>query len=470
MLRFRSPVRGKAVKRLPPWIRANPVLPWVFLFLTLALTVTQFGGMNAMSRTAALRAITENHSLHIDNYKEWTIDWAKAPSGHYYSNKAPGVVFLQLPFFALTELASVPLGQKKIDERGRLPQPGYGAHLFLMLTTQLLPFALLVLWIAHWLLARSYPSGAVHFFALATLLGNTAALYMNSNFGHGISALLFLATFFCWLERRYYWVGVFLSWSLLCDYGVAFALPFALFATLWRERNLRSLWRIALGASPGALVWIWFHWSAFGSPFATANQFTNPEQISTLDHHGPHLWGEYSPIPAGDVIWKLLFGPSRGILFTQPWMLAIFALPFMRKPLLPRGGIFFAVGSLAGLLWMNGGFGGWHGGWCLGPRYLSVVFPAMALAITLAWEFFPGWARSILWVGLLVSLVFRILVYPFPNLAPDEDIWAYHFRLMLADDHRGTVILRFAVALAFTGIAVYWWKRRKPVPISSDPV
>src|SRR5581483_9954759 len=98
--------------------------------------VTQYGGPNAMARTAALRAITEGHTLAIDNYREWTLDWALAPNGHYYSNKAPGPVFLGLPMFALADAVVLPFSPK--DEKGRAPQPGYAEHVLLMLWLQLL--------------------------------------------------------------------------------------------------------------------------------------------------------------------------------------------------------------------------------------------------------------------------------------------------------------------------------------------
>ena len=87
-------------------IRSSSVLPWVLLFVALSLAVTQYGGENAKSRDAALRALTEAHTFSIDNYKEWTLDWAHAPNGHYYSNKAPGAVLLGLPMFAATDADS----------------------------------------------------------------------------------------------------------------------------------------------------------------------------------------------------------------------------------------------------------------------------------------------------------------------------------------------------------------------------
>jgi len=448
------------MSRIPAWIRLNPVLPWGVLFLLLSLTVTQFGGLNALARTAGLRAITEGHTLTIDNYKDWTIDWSLSPSGHYYPNKAPGPVLLGLPAFALTELIALPLGQKHLDEKGRAPQPGYAQHIFLMLYLQLLPFFILVLWIAHRMKQSGLPPEAVHFFALAALFGNTAALYMNSNFGHGLAALLLLGAFFSWNERRYIFTGLFLSWSLLSDYGVAFSLPFFLLATILREKDFRSQLRIALGAAPGAIAWIWYHTVAFGSPFATANQFINPEQIVQIQKSGNAFWDSFSLLPSPTILFELLFGTSRGLLFTQPWIFAVFVLPFLKTPSLPKGASLLVTGSLAGLLWMNAGFGGWHGGWCLGPRYLAAVLPMGALAVAFGWERFPRGIRFSLWALLAVSLLFRVLVFPFSSLAPTQNLWLYHLGLAMGE-HRGTTTLRFALAFLFIGATGYWLYRRQ---------
>ena len=55
------------------------------------------GGWNQNSRFDLLRAIVERHTLQIDAYHENTQDKAHL-NGHYYSDKAPGLVFLAVPF------------------------------------------------------------------------------------------------------------------------------------------------------------------------------------------------------------------------------------------------------------------------------------------------------------------------------------------------------------------------------------
>src|SRR5215471_13463016 len=55
------------------------------------------GGWNQNSRFDLVRSITERHTLQIDAYHENTQDKAHF-RGHYYSDKAPGQVFLAVPF------------------------------------------------------------------------------------------------------------------------------------------------------------------------------------------------------------------------------------------------------------------------------------------------------------------------------------------------------------------------------------
>src|SRR5262249_4965410 len=159
----------------------------------------------------------------------------KAPNGHFYSNKAPGAVMLGLPMFALTDVLARRYDDRRRDVQGRLPYPRYVQQLIEMLWLQVVPFMMLVLWLVRRVQSVGTDGAAFHFFALAAFLGNTAAIYMNCNFGHGVASILFLAGFYAWYERQYLLTGAFVGFSLCCDYGVAFALPFVVVSTFWRE-------------------------------------------------------------------------------------------------------------------------------------------------------------------------------------------------------------------------------------------
>src|ERR1700688_989638 len=77
------------------------------------------GGWNQNSRFDVLRAIVERHTLQIDAYHENTQDKAHY-NGHYYSDKAPGVVFLAVPFAVVARPVLRSLGVDPESPRGEI--------------------------------------------------------------------------------------------------------------------------------------------------------------------------------------------------------------------------------------------------------------------------------------------------------------------------------------------------------------
>src|SRR6516162_1878631 len=75
------------------------------------------GGWNQNSRFDLLRAIVERHTLAIDAYHENTGDKAHF-QGHYYSDKAPGQVFLAVPFAMAARRAMRAAGVDPDSPRG----------------------------------------------------------------------------------------------------------------------------------------------------------------------------------------------------------------------------------------------------------------------------------------------------------------------------------------------------------------
>ena len=77
------------------------------------------GGWNQNSRFDLLRAIVERHTLRIDAYHENTQDKAHF-RGHYYSDKAPGLVFLAVPFALIARPALRIVGVDPESPRGEV--------------------------------------------------------------------------------------------------------------------------------------------------------------------------------------------------------------------------------------------------------------------------------------------------------------------------------------------------------------
>ena len=94
------------------------------------------GGWNQNSRFDLLRAIVELHTLQIDAYHENTQDKAHF-HGHYYSEKAPGLVFLAVPF---AEVARVVVRAVGVDPES--PPGEYALSYIVTACTVALPTAL----------------------------------------------------------------------------------------------------------------------------------------------------------------------------------------------------------------------------------------------------------------------------------------------------------------------------------------
>ncbi len=444
-------------------LKKSTVLPWAILFIFSNLLVTQLSNTNARSRIASLRAITEGHTLDINNYKDWTMDWSQSPNGKIYSNKAPGGMLIGLPIFWATDLIASGFYHGSLDEKSRRPEPGYLQLIILVLFTQILPFAALVVFIANKLAAWGYSRATQHYFALAALFGNTAAIYMNTYFGHGLAALLFLGFAICWIERNYALASFWFSFAILTDYVGIAILPAFVLGTVLRERSLKPALPCMGGAIPGALLWIGYHLAAFGSPFAIATQFNNPALMEEVVNRS-NLWGGFTFLPSLNILYELLIGPSRGLLFTQPWLLLtvilvpnFFAGGSRRNGNKPHFALMLMLG-LMGLLWINAGYGVWHGGWCAGPRYLSMIFPAFALLAAILLEKLPHF-RAPFWVALAAALCFRILIFPHSDLAPASPLWIYYFEQYF-NGHLGTSLVRlFLLLLGILG-ALFWVRRQ----------
>src|SRR5262245_27360951 len=75
------------------------------------------GGWSQNSRFDLVRAITERHTFEIDAYHENTLDKAHF-RGHYYSDKAPGLALLSVPFAEAAQNVMRVVGSNPESPRG----------------------------------------------------------------------------------------------------------------------------------------------------------------------------------------------------------------------------------------------------------------------------------------------------------------------------------------------------------------
>jgi len=128
------------------------------------------------------------------------------------------------------------------------------------------------------------------------------------------------------------------------------------------------------------------------------------------------LWGVISFFPDWNIFVKLLFGPERGLLFSQPWILVVLIVAIwggFRKlqPIFPKSFLRWIVISFFAVLAMNASFGGWHGGASAGPRYLAVVLPLITFLLPSLWDNISPALRRVLRVTIVYScLLFGLIL------------------------------------------------------------
>lgn len=446
-------------------LRENPVSHWCVLFLVLAVTVdNHLNNANPYARYATLQAIAEDHTLAIDAYQSTTCDWARPPDGHYFSNKAPGPTLLAVPLHLPVDAVVVAHAKDRKERDARRKEARDAILSYLAIALQAIPFALLVLLVAEALVRRGASRRAVELAALAMLFGNTASLLMNMFFGHGMAALFTLAVALAMLEGRLVLAGLFFGLDVLTDYGSALFLPVLALMIAFSGGpgllpRLRRLARFALGGLGPLLVFGAYHAYCFGGPLTLPNKYQNPVFV---EQGGRALWGVIDLVPSWPIAKALLFGMGRGLWITQPWVLLLIAvfLPLVWsrrlwgdrvsaiRSLLP-----FCLGGFAVLFFMNASFGGWHGGVCPGPRYLSAIFPVFGFALGLTYDRLPRAVRASLWLTVLPSVLLFILIWAGdPGIWPQHQIWVrckeifYKFGLVSSYLRLLWIVFAFSVA------------------------
>ncbi len=423
-------------------------------------------GTNPGSRWALLCALSEEGRLAIDSYVNHTIDWSRTPEGHYYSNKAPGPALLAFPVFKLLDgWQTRGIADRAERDRIRYLQRGNNTRLLSFLF-QVFPFFALVFWWLRRLERQGVSRDAVAGAAMALLLGNTACVFLNSFFGHGVTAVCALATLAAAVQGSVAAAAFFFGWALLCDYSAAvLLLPLGLFwIPDFRASPARGLWflRLVVGAAVPAVLWIGYHQICFGGPFTIANAFQNPLFI---EPDASRLGGILS-LPNPVVAWELLFGTARGLLWTQPWVLVMLAAPWLFP--IDRAARFAFV-TFALLFAVNAAFNGWHGGDSAGPRYLAAGLALMGVALGLVWDGFSSPLRAALRFTVSVAVVFQLVLFSVYRMPHYQPLWRF-FRDELVGEKWATPVSRLALTLPIALLLIYrTWRERPNKSPSSRP-
>jgi hypothetical protein len=415
---------------------------------------------NEAPRVYLVKAIADHGRFWIDDQLRPSDNRGDtSPSdGHVYSNKAPGSSLLAVPpYWALSQISrAVGAGE-----------PSFGMTLWLCrVWTGVLPTLLFMLLLWRFLARWTPRESSRRLVIVAYALGSMAMTYSVTFFAHQLSGVL-IGT--AWIVSV--WViedGLDVRWmigagaaagaAVLTDYQAALAgVPVAVYvvARLWRDRArlVRAVGFAAAGAAGPLAMLFAYHWAAFGSPLRTGYDAST----AYADLHGQGFLGLSRFRP--EAFYGSLFAPDNGLFVFSPWLLA--AIPGLvllwrrgeRRHAAVTGAVCILYIAFVSSLAM------WHGGWAMGPRYITAMLPFAlpGVAVAAAWaddDAARWWARALLIGAVLVAVVVYALScveYPhFPGEPAAPGKWTnplYEITFRLVREDRSAWNLGWLVGL-----------------------
>ena len=375
------------------------------------------GGWNQNSRFDLLRAIIERHTLQIDAYHENTQDKAHF-QGHYYSDKAPGLVFLALPFALIARPALRIRGIDPESARGEVALSYLVSAGAVALPTALAGVCLFFLGLRF----GSGSSGAV-FGALVMSLGTPIWACASLFWAHALVGACLLFAFASALQLResksplrdFLWglaVGLAAGWATVTEYPAAPAsamLAFFALSQAW-ERGSAPRWRViggvGLGAGICAVVLLGYLHAAFGT-FRPSYSYYDPNSFSFMQRQG-YLGLTY---PHPDRLLKILFGCSRGLFLASPILIAApVGLWRLWKEKVYSAAALLAAAVFSSYILFNASFYWWKAGLSFGPRYVGASIPLLCVGLPVSWRrATPVW-RRVMSVLALCSVLVALMV------------------------------------------------------------
>ena len=366
------------------------------------------GGWNQNSRFDLLRAIVERHTLQIDAYHTNTEDKAHF-RGHYYSDKAPGLVFLAVPFAVMARAGMRVVGLDPESVRGE-----YTLSYIAIASAVALPTALAGMCLFFLSLRFGADFVGAAFATVVMSIGTPILAYASLFWAHALVGACLLFAFAAALKlghggRAEFWwavaVGLAAGWATVTEYpAVVASALLALFALTqaWPRGNA-ARWRVAFGVGLGAAVCagVLFGYllAAFGG-LRPSYSYYDPNSFSFMQQQG--YMGLTYPHP--DRLLKILFGCSRGLLFASPVLVvAVVGWWMLRKHF--RAATLVAGGIVIYYFLFNASFYWWKAGLAFGPRYAGAGIPLLCVGLAVAWtRASAGW-RWVL-IALAVCSVF----------------------------------------------------------------
>ena len=399
----------------------------IVLFLLVWASVAWFGSWelnpNTATRMFAALSIVEDGDATIDEWDALTIDKARF-GGHLYLDKAPGMTLMALPAVAAAALLS-PARSADFAAKDYGNRP---LATFLRARTRLavatgpaLLTALAAVLLFDLALGLTGSAGGALLAALGYALGTPAWGWSTTLFGHApVAALFVIALWATWRlgdsdRRRYPLIlGASLGWAVAIEYQAVLAgSAIAIWAIvrLWSTpRRWPALALAAAAGIAGLLPILGYNLFAFGTPFRLGYQ--GVVGFEGMDRGLFGLGG-----PDARVLWAILFGPYRGLLWVAPALvLAVLGLERLPSPGLVR--TILAVSIVA--LLVNAAYFYWDGGNATGPRHALPLVGVLSLGLAGWWAAHGPIARAAALLVTAASIAINAMIAAAEIFAPPQ--------------------------------------------------
>ena len=385
------------------------------------------GNPNNATRLFAAISLVEDGDATIDEFAALTIDKARFGE-HFYLDKAPGVTLMALPAVAVADWST----GERAAAISKLPNaPDMARFLQLRQRIAVAIGAALLTAIAAALLfdlalgLTGSATGAL-VAALGYALGTPIWGWSTTLFGHApVAALFVIALWALWRANGpglMALAGAALGWAVVVEYQAVLAGSMLALFGLSRAWPRPDRWRLLGAGVAGGVVallpLLGYNLVAFGTPFRLGYQ-----GVVGFEGMNQGLFGLTWPSPG--VLWQILFGTQRGLMWVAPvLLLAPLGLVDLSAERRMRALAWTAGGAAVVALLVNAAYVYWDGGNSTGPRHAMPAVGLLALGLAPFWAGLTSRAgRALTLAVLAVSIGVNLVIAACDIFAPPFDPW-----------------------------------------------
>lgn len=410
----------------------------LLLFALVWFSCAYFGSWalnpNNATRMFAAISLVEEGDATIDQFQNLSIDQARF-GDHFYTDKAPGMTIMAMPAIWIANQLT---GEQSIyfsptlQDRGFVHYMTARTWLAAAMSSALLVAlgAVALFWIG---LSLTGKSGAAMFGALAYVFATPNWGWATTVIGHAavgallmiaLAGLRYIAVSGERQDRRSLFVAAALSafalgWALVVEHQAVFGVLALLLYGLYVTRTLSTALRLrllAIGVVAGVIALaplVIYNQIAFGTVFRVGYE-------GVVGFEGMEQGFMGLTYPKSAVLWEIIVGERRGILWLSP-LLVLAPVGFfwmVRRADMKAMGWLCVAGTLVFFL-LNAAYVYWTGGNSTGPRH---AMPAVGfLGIGLA----GFWAVARAWYWKLAAAALFVLSAVIALMTASANIFAY---------------------------------------------